>query len=217
MIVLADNDILFKLARCDLFDGFLASFSITVDDIRILKSARFSIRSKKHRNRIDGESLARLTAFLNSVRDVEAEPDPTTIAALNEQTDKNIDAGEAVLFSICPLIPESAIVTGDKKSLAGLTAASRVDTVCAGLCNALAGRIYCFEQVLTRILDHFGFEAIRQKLIDGRECDGGMALWLGSGLDATETKFREGLTSYLNDARRLSGTLLANDPSVPEI
>lgn len=217
MIVLADNDILFKLARCDLFDEFLTSFSIAVDDIRILKLARFSIKSKKHRNRIDGESMERLTAFLNSVRDIGTEPDPTTIAALNEQTDKNIDAGEAVLFSVCPLIPESVIVTGDKKSLAGLTAASRVDSVCAGLYGALAGRIYCFEQVLTQILNRFGFEAIRQKLIDGRECDGGMALWLGSGLDANEIKFREGLTSYLNDARRSSGILLAKDPSVPEI
>lgn len=68
--------------------------------------------------------------------------------------------------------------------------------------------MFCFEQVLARVLDRFGFDAVRQKLLDGRECDRGLALWLGSGLDATEVTFRDGLTNYLNEVRRTAGTLL---------
>ena len=209
MIVLADNDILLKLARCDLFDEFLAAFDISTSDIRILKTARYATKSTKHRKRLGEESFARLTAFLEAVEDIDSAPDPVAIAALTDQTDKNIDAGEAVLFAVCKIIPGSVIVTGDKKSLTGLTAAEVTDAVCGTLCAALAGRVFCFEQVLARILDYAGFDAIRDRLVRGRECDRGMALWLGSGLDATEAGFRDGLTSYLNEARQTTGSLLA--------
>lgn len=210
MIVLADNDILLKLARCDLFDEFLAAFGVSAAAVRILKTARFSVTSSKHRKRIGDASFALLTTFLASLADIDTTPDPAVIAALTEQTDKNIDAGEAALFAVCPLVPDSVVVTGDKKSLAGLAAAAAEDAVCKELCQSLAGKIVCFEQVLGRILDRFGFEAVRERLIDGRECDRGLALWLGSGLDATEATFLEGLTSYLRDARQQSGNLLSH-------
>lgn len=209
MIVLADNDLLFKLAQCDLFAEFLSAFGVTIADIRILKLARYSTTSKKHRKRIGDDSFARLAAFLASVADIPVEPYPAYIAALTDHTDKNIDAGEAALFAVSPLIPDSVIMTGDKKSLTGLTEAGVTDAVCRTLGAALAGRVFCFEQVLSRILTHVGFDAIRDRLIRGRECDGGLAQWLGSGLDATEAVFRDGLTSYLIDARRTSGNLLA--------
>jgi hypothetical protein len=210
VIVLADNDILLKLARCDLFDEFLSVLDVTTAEVRILKTARFSITSNTHRRRVGDASFARLTTFLATISDIDTDPNPADIAALTEQTDKNIDAGEAVLFAVCPLVPDSVIVTGDKKSLAGLAAAGAEEATCAALCRSLAGRVFCFEQVLARVLDRFGFDAVRQKLIDGRECDRGLALWLGSGLDATETAFRDGLTSYLNEARRTSGDLLVH-------
>ena len=178
MIVLADNDVLFKLAQCDLYAEFLSAFGVTVADIRILKLARYSTTSNKHRKRIGEDSFARLTAFLATVADMPVEPDPAYSSALTEHTDKNIDAGEAALFAVCPLIPYSVIVTGDKKSLTGLTEAGMIDAVCGKLCEELAGRLFCFEQVLSRILDHAGFDAIRDRLIRGRECDRGLALWL---------------------------------------
>jgi len=64
--------------------------------------------------------------------------------------------------------------------------------------------------MLLRIIDHIGFEAVRQKLIDGRNCDGGLRLWLGSTFDANEIDFRTGLMSYLAISARKSGTLLAD-------
>ncbi len=211
MIVLADNDILIKLAACDLFDDFLTAYEVSPADIRILKLARHSIGSRKHRRRIGEEGYQRLVVFLDAVADILLEPDPAHIAALNKQTDKNIDAGEAALFALCPHMPGSVIVTGDKKSLAGLTLAAETDGVCATMYQNLAGRVFCFEQIVTRILDRVGFEAIRDRLIAGRDCDRGLTFWLGSELDADEPRFREGLRSYLDQARATSGTLLATD------
>ena len=210
MIVLSDNDVLIKLSSCDLFLEFLTAFEVSEADVLISPRIRFSIgKSKAHRNRIGEDSFARLNAFLAKVADILVEPDSTFITALNEHTDKNIDAGEAALFAVCPLIPNSVILTGDKKSLTDLTEAGLADSVCETLCRVLAGRVICFEQVLVRILDHFGFDAIRERLIAGRECDRGLALWLGSGLDANETRFRDGVSSFLKDARDTSGSLLA--------
>ena len=150
----------------------------------------------------------RLTTFLDSIQDISVEPDPDAVAALTEQTDKNIDFSEAGLFAVCPRIPDSIVVTGDKKSLAGLHAAAQTDSDCHRIYQALEGRVVCFEQLLSAILNQFGFDAIRDRLVTGRECDTGLALWLGSGLDANEERFREGLTSFLNEARRNSGSLL---------
>ena len=209
MIVLADNDVLFKLAQCDLFAEFLAAFGVAPADVRVLRAARFSVASKRHRSRVGEEAFARLAGFLAGVADIAAEPDPAAVAALAEQTDKNIDAGEAALFAACPAIPGSVVVTGDKRSLAGLAAAGASDAVCAALCTALARRVVSFEQVLGRVLEHAGFEAVRDKLVRGRECDRGLAVWLGSGLDADEVGFRAGLASYLSELRRASGGLLA--------
>jgi hypothetical protein len=209
VIVLADNDILFKLAQCDLFGEFLDAFAISASDVRILKSARYSSTSSRHRKRIGEASFGRLTTFLATIADIPIEPDPDFLAALTEQTDKNIDAGEAALFGVCPLIADSVIVTGDKKSLIGLIAAGAEETVCGKLCECLDGRIICFEMVLLRILDVAGFDPIRDRLIRGRECDGGLKLWIGSGLDISESVIREGISSYMNDLRGKTDRLLA--------
>lgn len=210
MIVLADNDVLFKLAQCDLFAEFLAAFELTTTEVMVLPRVRFSIlKPKRYSKRVGDDVFDRLKAFLASVSVIHIEPDLMYFTALSLQTDKNIDAGEAALFAICPVIENSSIVTGDKKSLTGLTEAGTTDDVCAKLCSKLAGRVFCFEQVLEKIIDRIGFDVVRGRLVRGRECDRGLTQWLGYDSDATEACFREGLKSYLNEARRTSGRLLA--------
>ncbi len=209
MIILADNDILLKLASCDLFDEFMVAFSVTLSDIRVLNTAHFSLIRTKHKKRIGDTGFNRLNEFLATVSVIDHEPELTVIAALTEQTDKNIDAGEANLFASCSEISDSVIVTGDKKSLVGLVEASKEDSMCDNLCKSLSNRVFCFEQVLIRILDSHGFNTLLQKLIEGRGCDTGLSLWLGHHLTPSEAEFREGLQSYLNDIRKRSGLLLA--------
>lgn len=206
MILLADNDILLKLARCDLFKEFLAGFAITVEDCRILQTARYVLTSTRIRKRLDERSYARLTAFLDIVKDIDIAPDPLEMAALVEQP--RIDAGEAVLFSVCRGSPESILVTGDKRSLTSLSEAAGGDAICRTLFAALTGRVACFEQDLLRILDHGGFDPIRDKIIGGRESDKTLTNIIGSGLDTTEAVLREGLNSYIGDLRKNTGSLL---------
>ena len=102
----------------------------------------------------------------------------------------------------------SIIVTGDKRCLTGLMLAKEKNEVCARVYNDLAHRICCFEQILMQILDKFEFNSIRQRLIDGRECDTMLKICIGSGLDVSEEQFRLGLNSYISSARQSTGDLL---------
>jgi len=204
VIVIADNDILKKLACCDLYDEFSQAFEVSFQDVLILNTAKPVLKSKKHRKQLDQESFQRLTAFLDAVKVIAMAPDPDELIALVEQ--QHIDQGEAVLFSVTHQMEDSLLATGDKRSLKSL--ANSDDKVCKRLCNRLAAKVVCFEQILWKILDSKGFDAVRDKLILGRECDKVLALILGSGLDASEASVREGLTSYINDLQKQTGILL---------
>lgn len=205
MIVLADNDIVLKLAWCDLFSEVLETFGVTCSDIRILNTGRH-VLARRGRKKLDEDGYARLICFLRSVTDLDVAPEPEDMVALAEQP--RIDSGEAVLFSVCAQLPDAFLATGDKRSLTSLCEATTTNTVCSSLCDRLTGKIVCFELIMERILDKFGYTAVRDRLVRGRECDGGLALWLGSGLDANEPTFRQGLTSFRNDLQGTTGTLL---------
>lgn len=204
MIVIADNDVLKKLACCDLYDEFREAYEVDLPEIFVLNTARAVLTSKRKRKQIDEDSFSRLSTFLAAVSVITDAPDADEQIALTEQ--QNIDDGEAVLFSITAATKGSQLATGDKRSLEALANAS--DKICQKLCGKLKGRVLCFEQILLKVVDSAGFDAIRDKLIEGRECDKVLAIVLGSGLDATEDAFCEGLTSYLGDLRGRTGSLL---------
>jgi hypothetical protein len=206
VIVIADNDVLKKLACCDLYAEFLAAFKVAIDQVHILNTARAALSAKRHRKQMDEASFQRLTGFLRAAKVITTAPDPDEQLALTEQ--QNIDDGEAVLFSIAAKDKSSRLATGDKRSLCSL--ASAKDTTCRRICKKLAGRVTCFEQIICTILDSARFDAVRDRLIMGRECDKVLAVVLGSGLDTLEETVREGLRSYINDLRNQSGALLAD-------
>jgi hypothetical protein len=205
VILISDNDVLRKLACCDLYAEFLSSFGVSHQDVHILNTARPVLTSNRVQKGIDAPSFQRLTAFLDAVQVVAMAPDPNELLSLTEQP--NIDTGEAILFSVTPRMDDALLATGDKRSLQSLAKAS--DKSCRGLCRKLLGKVICFEQILRKILDDSGFDGVRDKLVLGRECDKVLAIILGSGLNATEDAVREGLASYINDLRRQTGRLLA--------
>jgi hypothetical protein len=205
VIVISDNDVLLKLACCDLYAEFLSSLGVSHQDVHILNTARPVLTSNRVQKGIDAPSFQRLTAFLDAVQVVALAPDPNELLALTEQP--NIDTGEAILFSVTPRMDDALLATGDKRSLQSLAGTN--DAACRALCQKLAGKVVCFEQVLWKILDGAGFDAVRDKLVSGRECDKVLAIALGSGLNATEDGVREALTSYIDDLRDQTGLLLA--------
>ena len=104
------------------------------------------------------------------------------------------------------------LATGDKRSLIGLVEASEQHKpAIKKIVDQLSGKVISFELIIERIINVHGFETVRNKLIKGCDHDKTIALVLGSALDANEEKFREGLTSYINDLRRNTTMLLCNE------
>ena len=82
------------------------------------------------------------------------------------------------------------------------------EAACQSICRRLAGKVVCFEQVVLRIIDRMGFDAVRTKVIPARHCDTALRAVFGSGLEAKEGSVRDGLAAYIAHLRGETGSLL---------
>ena len=208
MICLADNDIILKLACCDLLTETLTALEATTADVYVLGSAVHKLLSPNNPARAKvrpGEpEYARLNAFFRTVRIIQAHPSPEESAAFNDAL--KIDPGEAILFAATGAYPDAIVATGDKQSLAALSNAQ--SEICAKVRERMAGRVICFEQTILRVIDGIGFELVLERVVPARHCDIALRAVFGSGLEATEGGVREGLQSYIDALRKQTGSLL---------
>ena len=123
MIVLGDNDVLRKLARCDLFTEFLQAFGVSFSAIFILNTTHHALQSNRVRKQLGEDSFHRLKAVLGAVQIIQSVPDPNELISLTEQP--NLDTEEAILFSVAHQQSDTLLATGDKRSLQALTKACR--------------------------------------------------------------------------------------------
>lgn len=200
MIVLSDNDILFKLAHCDLFDEFLAFIQVPAKSIAILHTCIFKMRKtlKGHPN-----VLSRLEKFCQLVTIIA--DDQVDIAILEAIMGTGADAGEAILAAKVATTPGAYLVTGDKRAVKALN--SMAD---GHIKSALAGRILCFEELVIGLMHNSGFASLSAKLIAGSACDGVLRNAFGPG--RTEEHALECLYSYADSLRTACPTLLTPRP-----
>ena len=80
MICLADNDIVKKLAVCNLIDEAVSALGVSLDEIRVLPTALYKLDVSKHpdkaRANLGIETFRRLASFLNSVGVIDVVPPP---------------------------------------------------------------------------------------------------------------------------------------------
>jgi len=106
VICLADNDIIYKLAACDLLDNALAALSLARTDVYVLPTAKYKFRitqrsSAQGERRYGAEVFVRIRDFLASVRELNVPGLPEELQLLAGVD--GIDPGEAVLFAGYPL------------------------------------------------------------------------------------------------------------------
>ncbi len=202
MICLTDNDVILKLACCDLLGEAVAALGVTSAEILVLNSAVHKLISPKKpgkgRVRPGEPEYERLRHFFDAVGVIDVAPPPDEQLAFNDIL--GIDTGEAVLFSATGAYADCRLVTSDKRSLVALCSAA--GEVCERVRGRLQGRVICFEQTILRIIDGLGFAPVLTKVVPGRHCDTALRAVFGSGLSATEAGVREGLASYIDDLRR---------------
>jgi hypothetical protein len=190
-VVLADNDIIHKLACCKLLQELLQWLGVPPAEIWVLPSMRFMLRRKL---KADVSALAELDRFLLQVSDL-PEADINMLALFPSE----MDVGERQMLAILVNTPEvEHMVTGDKRAL------RLIGSMCANdpaLDQRLAqARVDCLESIMLAFISKFGFEEINAKVSPGVRSD--IVLQSSFGSRKLEANSRDTLSQYLNDVRR---------------
>lgn len=198
-VVLADNDIILKLACCGLLHELLQWLGVPPAEVWVLPSMRFMLRKKL---KTDAAALVELENFLVHVS-VLPEADVNMLALLPVE----MDVGERQMLAILVNTPEvEHMVTGDKRAL------RLIGSMCAkdqALDKRLTqARVDCLESIMLELMGKFGFETINAKV--SRGIASGLALGIkpdtvlqcSFGVKKAEANCRESLAYYLDDVRR---------------
>lgn len=193
MIVLADNDILIKLAGCNLLQEFLDLLKTSTNNIFITNEAKYSI-PKKAKKKISDDLVRQ--ELCNFIADLQILPmvDANLLAQI--QAFDNIDGGEALLMLSMHHYPNANFITGDKRCLEALIQ-NKDKAPLTEIFNLLKNKVYCFESALLALIDTHGFDYVNQKIMNKSTDDG--VLKLAFGQNKNETDCIECLSSYCRD------------------
>ncbi|MFY8043501.1 MAG: hypothetical protein ACOVOD_11305, partial [Rhodoferax sp.] len=147
-VVLADNDIIQKLACCGLLQELLQWLEVPPAEVWVLPSMRFMLRKKL---KADAAALADLELFLLQVSELPA-ADINMLALFPV----DLDPGEAQMLAILVNTPEvEHMVTGDKRALRLIGSMCAKDAALDRRLNL--ARVDCLESILLALIDQLGF------------------------------------------------------------
>ncbi len=194
MIVIADNDIIHKLALCNLLEEFLTWLQVPPSEIWVLPTLKYWVRRKLKGNTA---ALSYFEEFLLLTAEI-----PVASPATLEVFD-TLDVGEQQLLSVFIEQQEPPrLVTGDKRAIRQLAALSQQN---AHLSAKLEGQVDCLEGVMLELIRLSGFDHINSKIVP--EADGVFRLVFGAG--RTQAHANMALQSYLGELRRVSPFVIA--------
>ena len=190
-VVLADNDIIHKLACCNLLKELLQWLGVPPVEVWVLPSMRFMLPKKLN---ADAPALQALQAFLTQVSDI-----PTADVRVLEQMSSELDPGERQMLAVLVQTPEvQHMVTGDKRALRLIGSLCAKDTELAQ--RLFQAQVDCLESIMLALVAEFGFEAINAKVSKGSFKD--VALQGCFGAKKSEADSKEMLVSYLTELRK---------------
>jgi hypothetical protein len=198
-----DNDVILKLVTCNLFDEAIAAFDIDLSNIHVLETARFSMRSNKTKKNYSETVIEKAIATIKDFHTVEAQAD-------NPLFDLKIpDMGDELKLIVAASAETSFyFATGDKRCLRALTGITELAT----MREKLSGRVICLEQIIMKIIQVYGFEVVKQKIIPARSCDKVLQSAFGSGEKTEERNTLEALNAYISEIEQKCPFLLAANP-----
>lgn len=199
VILLSDNDIIKKLALCDLLDDAIQVLGHARSEIRVLPRARYVFRIRDRASgiqRVGSEAaFERIRTFLESVQPLEVEPDDADVQTLIDV--QNIDLGEAQLYASATRLSSFRLVTGDKRSLRSLCE----DPSCRSIADRVRGHVVCLEQIFLRLLAARGFDYVAGRTEPHRHCDIVLQNAFCPGPDASDSRSRGVLDEYVRQVR----------------
>ncbi|WP_041691848.1 hypothetical protein [Erwinia billingiae] len=162
MIVLSDNDVIIKLAQCNLIPSLNTIFGYEMGEIYVNPAAKFQILKKKDKAlRMCGSELVvqRVGEFLEAVQPIPEVKDNSLIETL--QSIPKIDEGEQLLLATCMENPDSIFMTGDKNCL---SAVMQNQDKLSGFHARLINSVVTFESAILLSVESLGFETVLAQL-----------------------------------------------------
>jgi len=176
---LIDADILIKLSALDLVADCLKSLGLTLDDCATMQSMRFSagLNNLQVRERKAGKGAPaqRLLKTLQAITGINSLTQPETelsaeLVSHSLRLGLAVDAGEAIVISVCILRGIPYVTTGDKKAIRSLPQLEAVVKDVA----AIKGRVVPLEYLLLQVIAACGYKQVLPKLLAGQHCDTGL-------------------------------------------
>ncbi len=168
-----DNDVISKLAACDLLDDAVAAMGATNAQVFVLSTFKYrygltkntSSKRQRREQELGKATVQRYARFQQDVGEIQQAPGDLLLlfedVLLLFEDVIDIDSGEAGLFAAACAAPGSLVVTGDKRCLISLATSA----ACSDVASRLASRVMCLEQVIDQVLILKGFEYTRRRIL----------------------------------------------------
>jgi hypothetical protein len=209
----ADNDVIFKAACYGLTGAFWPD-TARLHRIGVLGSARYVLAravDRKQLTRAKEQVHAEATAFLRAVTALEPTASELKLAAemeaIAQQEALSLDTGESQLAAMTIEREIGALETGDKRAAQALE--ELLDHLNA--LAPLAGKVRCLEQLVLRLISEVDVEVVTTAVCAEPLVDRALSNCFGCHSEASISSEMavEGLTSYIEDARRYASRILA--------
>jgi hypothetical protein len=210
MILLSDNDLVVKLAQCDLIGEALEILQSSAKDCSVLNTLRYSLRLNDPEKAIaryvgSVQAFERINELLDSCQVLpEAPIDFDLLEHLNEIPE--IDPGEQALFMHAKdhhaRVIDYRILTGDKRALRAICNYDQPENF-----EFLRTKVTCLESCMIGLVDTYGFGYVNQKIITAKaqvvDSKYDQVLRTAFGTGRSQEHCLECLHSYSNDIRWL--------------
>lgn len=197
-----DNDIILKLATCNLFSEAISSLGLDETDLRVLESAKYVfLRNRKVKNKYPQSIRDNTILIVDRCQKIQ----PEISEEVGQLQIEGIDPGETTLISATKGVESFYLITGDKRCLIALAEASQL----VEIRQRLLGRVICLEQIILKLIETQGFNEVLVKVLPGREYDTALKAIFGSGEKATQENVLQMLEGYIGELRIKTSGLLA--------
>lgn len=162
MIVIADSDVVRKLAYCELLLELLQHLKAPPNQVWVLRALKYQLQAKLKKY---PAALRNFEAFLKKVGELPT-ADPKTLARF-----PTLDAGEQQIFAVLHDEQRVAqVITGDKNALRHLAQiAARDQEISTRLAQT---KIVCFESIVQSLLSARGFGVVNSRMQKWRVAQG---------------------------------------------
>ncbi|MDS1617149.1 hypothetical protein [Escherichia coli] len=183
MIVLSDNDVILKLAQCNLLSQLPAVFNQPPEQIFVNPTARFQLLPKNPDKAISKcgsrEIFEQVETFINSVQNIPEVQNSQLIELLGGVS--GIDTGEQFLLASCIENPDAIFMTGDRRCLNAIVANQPALAV---VHQRLFDSVVTFESSLLLCVRATNREYVYENLVRNPKPDGMLRLALSNAGNA---------------------------------